>query len=240
MFDDQIKKDTPEVEDMFASTDATSDVQAAPSVPDNLPFAPTPAAQAAPKPQTPVPAPAAPEAAQGTPKPQATTQEPAPSMGTVPPSPPKSDVSNVFKVIVIVIVAIAIITAAGYLAYRLMTQDVDTDAVVDEVLTEEVDEDESGKVVEDVEVVDGSEEDEELEDLDTDGDGLTDAEEIEAGTDLENVDTDQDGLGDREEVQVYGTDPFDADTDKDGFLDGQEVAAGYNPNGEGKLFDLPK
>jgi len=96
-------------------------------------------------------------------------------------------------------------------------------------------------VVEDVEVVDGSEEvDEELEDLDTDGDGLTDAEEIEAGTDLENVDTDQDGLGDREEVQVYGTDPFDADTDKDGFLDGQEVAAGYNPNGEGKLFDLPK
>ncbi|EKD47396.1 MAG: hypothetical protein ACD_66C00081G0001, partial [uncultured bacterium] len=70
--------------------------------------------------------------------------------------------------------------------------------------------------------------------------GLTDAQEAIAGTDLENVDTDADGLGDREEVQVYGTDPFSADTDGDSFLDGQEVAAGYNPNGEGKLFELPK
>ena len=77
-------------------------------------------------------------------------------------------------------------------------------------------------------------------DLDTDGDGLTDAQEAIAGTDLENVDTDADGLGDREEVQVYETDPFSADTDGDSFLDGQEVAAGYNPNGEGKLFELPK
>ena len=54
-----------------------------------------------------------------------------------------------------------------------------------------------------------------------------------------DIDTDKDGLGDREEVQVYGTDPLDSDTDGDTFLDGQEVSAGYNPNGEGKLFDIP-
>jgi len=75
--------------------------------------------------------------------------------------------------------------------------------------------------------------------LDADGDGLTDAEEITASTSSTNPDTDGDGLGDREEVKVYGTDPLRTDTDGDSFLDGAEVAGGYNPNGPGKLLQIP-
>lgn len=75
--------------------------------------------------------------------------------------------------------------------------------------------------------------------LDTDGDGLTNDEEKAAGTNLAKPDTDGDLLGDREEVQVYGTDPLRADTDGDTFLDGEEVRAGYNPNGPGKILELP-
>ncbi|MCX6356631.1 MAG: hypothetical protein NT045_01935 [Candidatus Aureabacteria bacterium] len=59
--------------------------------------------------------------------------------------------------------------------------------------------------------------------VDTDGDGLTDQEEIELGTDPENEDTDDDGLNDYEEVNDYGTDPLDSDSDDDGLTDGEEV-----------------
>jgi len=52
------------------------------------------------------------------------------------------------------------------------------------------------------------------------------------------MDTDNDGLFDREEVEVYKTDPLNFDTDGDGFLDGDEVKAGYNPKGEGKLYEV--
>lgn len=75
--------------------------------------------------------------------------------------------------------------------------------------------------------------------LDSDGDGLNNAEELEAGTSSTNPDTDGDGLGDREEVKVYGTDPRRTDTDGDTFLDGAEVEGGYNPNGPGKLLQIP-
>jgi hypothetical protein len=75
---------------------------------------------------------------------------------------------------------------------------------------------------------------------DTDGDGLTDAEEATLGTDPTKADTDADGLTDREEVVIYKTDPLNPDTDGDGYKDGDEVKAGYNPNGPGKLFELPQ
>ncbi len=45
-------------------------------------------------------------------------------------------------------------------------------------------------------------------DTDTDGDGLTDAEEVQLGTDLSKADTDGDGVDDGDEV-VAGTDPTD-------------------------------
>lgn len=74
--------------------------------------------------------------------------------------------------------------------------------------------------------------------LDSDGDGLTDTEEKDLGTDLKKADTDQDELFDLEEVRVYKTNPNKADTDGDSYLDGAEVKDGYDPNGPGKLRDL--
>lgn len=59
--------------------------------------------------------------------------------------------------------------------------------------------------------------------LDSDGDGLTDAEEAKLGTDPFNKDTDGDGLTDYEEVRIYKTDPLNPDTDFDGLSDGDEV-----------------
>ena len=60
-------------------------------------------------------------------------------------------------------------------------------------------------------------------DLDSDGDGLTDKEEMLLGTDPFNPDTDGDGLTDGEEVKIYHTDPLNPDSDFDGLSDGAEV-----------------
>lgn len=61
-------------------------------------------------------------------------------------------------------------------------------------------------------------------DLDSDGDGLTDWEEINIyGTDPFNPDTDGDGLTDWEEIMIYGTDPLNPDTDYDLLSDGDEI-----------------
>ena len=63
-----------------------------------------------------------------------------------------------------------------------------------------------------------------LNDSDTDGDGLSDASEVNThGTDPTVADTDKDGLSDSAEVNPYGTDPTVADTDKDGLFDGAEI-----------------
>ncbi len=58
---------------------------------------------------------------------------------------------------------------------------------------------------------------------DTDGDGLTDAQENSVGSDPGVIDTDADGIDDFSEVSDIGTDPVVADTDGDGVLDGDEV-----------------
>ena len=52
---------------------------------------------------------------------------------------------------------------------------------------------------------------------------------------IESGDSDGDGLSNEEEIIIWGTDPNNSDTDGDGYLDGDEVDKGYNPNGEGKL-----
>ncbi|MBI2459056.1 MAG: hypothetical protein HYV53_00705 [Parcubacteria group bacterium] len=74
--------------------------------------------------------------------------------------------------------------------------------------------------------------------IDTDQDGLTDEEEARLGANANNPDTDGDGLTDREEAKVYGTDPLKADTDGDGYADGAEIKNNYNPNGQGKLYEI--
>lgn len=75
--------------------------------------------------------------------------------------------------------------------------------------------------------------------VDSDGDGLTDDQERQLGTDPFRSDSDEDGLFDGEEVNIYKTNPLNADTDGDTFSDGEEVQNGYNPNGTGKLLELP-
>lgn len=71
--------------------------------------------------------------------------------------------------------------------------------------------------------------------VDTDKDGLLDADEAVQGTDITNPDTDGDNLNDAEEVNIYFTSPLKPDTDGDGYTDGAEVRTGYNPNGSGRL-----
>jgi hypothetical protein len=63
---------------------------------------------------------------------------------------------------------------------------------------------------------------------DHDGDGLTNDEEAEIGSDPDDPDTDGDGLIDGEEV-FLGTDPTNPDTDGDGATDLDEEQAGTSP-----------
>ncbi|HDR15234.1 MAG TPA: OmpA family protein [Desulfobacteraceae bacterium] len=61
------------------------------------------------------------------------------------------------------------------------------------------------------------------EDADPDKDGLTNKMEKELGTDPKNADTDGDGLSDGEEMNRWNTNPLRADSDNDGLSDGDEV-----------------
>jgi hypothetical protein len=58
--------------------------------------------------------------------------------------------------------------------------------------------------------------------FDDDHDNLFNYEELEAGTNVNNPDTDADGLTDYEELKIIGTDPLSNDTDGDGIIDGED------------------
>ncbi len=97
-------------------------------------------------------------------------------------------------------------------------------------------------------------------DVDTDGDGLSDYEEVRVystnptlrdsdadglsdyvevlkyRTDAADRDSDQDGLTDADEATKHNTDPLAPDTDSDGLVDGREVELGSNP----LLFDTDR
>ncbi len=64
---------------------------------------------------------------------------------------------------------------------------------------------------------------------DSDGDGLTNLEELTYGTEANKSDSDGDGLSDYDEINTYATDPINYDTDNDGASDGWEIAHGYDP-----------
>jgi hypothetical protein len=68
-------------------------------------------------------------------------------------------------------------------------------------------------------------------DADSDGDGLGDGDEVLVElTDPLLPDSDFDGLGDGEEVLLVGTDPLEPDTDGDGFCDGPNGETGCTPS----------
>lgn len=76
-------------------------------------------------------------------------------------------------------------------------------------------------------------------DLDSDGDGISDADETGVyGTDPALADSDADGIDDWEELDTYSTDPLDEDSDNDGAGDGDEVVAGTDPGDSDSVFAL--
>lgn len=86
---------------------------------------------------------------------------------------------------------------------------------------------------------------------DNDGDGLTNSQELQLGTDPDNPDTDGDGATDSEEVMIFHTDPLAArtepelaagtaiaDADNDGISDIVETIADQDGDGVPSQFDL--
>ena len=222
---------------MFDSKKEPQDIFEGVEPPANLPVAsaagamPKPVAAPAPS----MPAPTAVPIAKMAPVVPGTTPPPS---GKIVADADLSTGGHVWKTVLIVLVAFVALGLAAFLTYRFMNP-VDGSGDTDGSTAGESDEngnEPDGKgdgddliaAPPDVQIV-----------LDTDGDGLTNEEEQAAGTSVAKPDTDSDLLGDREEVQVYGTDPVRTDTDGDGFTDGQEVRSGYNPNGPGKILELP-
>lgn len=70
---------------------------------------------------------------------------------------------------------------------------------------------------------------------DQDQDSILDSEEANQGLSDADFDTDGDGLSDSDEINRWGTDPTNTDTDGDGFSDGFELLNGYSPTGAGTL-----
>ena len=75
--------------------------------------------------------------------------------------------------------------------------------------------------------------------VDTDGDGLSDAFERLAGTDPTKADTDGDGLSDSHEIFTSKTDPLLADSDLDGLTDSAELSMGTDPLSPGTGIGAP-
>lgn len=65
--------------------------------------------------------------------------------------------------------------------------------------------------------------------FDNDSDGLLNYEEFHYKSDPHNSDTDGDGLTDRDEVKLHSSDPNNADTDSDGLLDKFEIEHQFKP-----------
>lgn len=143
-----------------------------------------------------------------------------------------------------VILGVLAVAAIGFGIFRFVRQAAEIPPVVapETAVLEETETQEipslPGAVYEEPSAAPGSAT-EQLPPSDSDSDGIIDNDETARGTDPQNPDSDNDNLLDGEEVNTYQTDPLNADTDGDTFLDGQEVQNGYNPKGDGRLFEVP-
>ncbi len=226
MFDDVKKKNEPE--DIFADTDKGGEAPTPPPRPEAPTSGPMPAMSS----EKPKPSPGAPATPMQTP--------PLTEAKSAPPSALKGT-GRTLKIILIVVIVVLVIVAAGLISYFLLNRAPADDIQVDpnEIMEEDT-------MMDDDVVVEEEEEEvpepapEPSDSFDTDRDGLSDVQETgEYGTSPRISDTDADGLSDYEEVKTWKTDPLDPDTDGDTYLDGDEVSNGYDPNGSGKLTDLP-
>ena len=226
---------------MFENKKEPQDIFEGVEPPANLPVAGNEAPASA--------APAAAPAPRMTPPTAVPPVRPVPSMPSSPAEIPDAKLvadrdlatgGHLWKTVLIVVIAFAAMGLAAFLAFRFMNPPANDDVEDRDGATQgETDENEA--------LPDGKGAGSETETdepkieiiVDTDGYGLNNNEEQAAGTNVSKPDTDSDLLGDREEVQVYGTDPLRVDTDGDTYTDGQEVRSGYNPNGPGKILEIP-
>lgn len=165
---------------------------------------------------------------------------------------------TVFSIVIVVVVLLLVVSGIWVYFSVIRTNDGNPDDFVDTIDTDVVTpiEDDADEPIVPDEI--DTDVDEELDDdmppsadeddsdilfgedrVDTDSDRLDDVDEAKLGTDPLNWDTDGDGLGDGDEVSVWKTDPLNPDTDGDTYLDGVEVKNGYNPSGDGKIFQPP-
>lgn len=216
MFDELQK----EPEDVFAQTDASAPQMTPPTMSQ-------PSQQSTPQPMQ----------RSVAPTPQATRSEPVVVS-------PVAHRAFPWKVVVLVVGIIAVITLAFFLSMKILKsktpvtppapeQSAAPESPVPSTPTVEIPQATTPEAVAPITSVPE-------ETIDTDKDGLPDTREAQLGTDPNNPDTDADGLFDKEEVDVYHTNPLNSDTDGDTFPDGSEVKKGYNPNGPGKLLQVPQ
>lgn len=178
------------------------------------------------------------------PAPQPQKMQPEPSLA---PQPPKKNIGMIVIITGLVIILLGVIGVGAYLLFSALNtpqQPAQEQQQVEEETTPEAQEpvveeptqeqEETPEVTQEPQTPQAQEPVVTV-GIDTDGDGLTDEQELLLGTDPNSLDTDGDGLFDGEEVRIYLTDPLNPDTDGDGYPDGEEVANGYNPRGPGRL-----
>ncbi|MDD2393733.1 MAG: hypothetical protein PHN99_06950 [Eubacteriales bacterium] len=122
--------------------------------------------------------------------------------------------SGFLKVFLIVIIVLALVTTGGFFGtkYYLAARERKAAIKSEELLMDTVIIDSDNDLT--AETLPSSDYD-----FDYDGDGLTNKEEIDLGTDFFRTDTDGDGLSDFDEVRTHGSDPLKYSTSDDGISD---------------------
>lgn len=133
--------------------------------------------------------------------------------------------SGFLKSFLIVLIVLAVIVAGGLFGtkYYLEARERQAEAKSEELLADTVIIDNDNDLT--AETLPESDYD-----FDYDGDGLTNKEEIDLGTDFFRTDTDSDGLTDFDEVRTHGSDPLKFSTSDDGISDLVKALKGFDFN----------